>query len=415
MIDWTIIADDLTGACDTGVAFARRGWQTRVAFSPLADFGMASVRVLTTESRALSEGEAARVVEQAALALRLDAYRRVYKKIDSTLRGNPGGELAALMQATRIPRALVAPAFPAQGRQVREGQVWVRGVHLEETAFARDALEPDMRRLFCRAGDCYELFLDDLRGDMRRVVELLRRPGVCIADAETEADLALLAKAARSAGIRLLCGSAGLARAVVDQMPAGGNPARYGQHSMPVVVVAGSRSPVTLRQVESASRAGLRVVLPDVDDLRVVMNLADLNTTTGGGTPRIIAQAAGCLSGGEDVIIAVAGAGLRHGAEAQIAAGLSVLTKALLASAQVSGLVLTGGETAAAVLRALGCSSFDLGGEVLPGVVWGYIAGGRYAGLPVVTKAGGFGDENTLVEAIRFLRSPEIKQPGDTA
>lgn len=111
----------------------------------------------------------------------------------------------------------------------------------------------------------------------------------------------------------------------------------------------------------------------------------------------------------DNVIIAAAETDLQSGAEAQIAAGLSMLTAALLSSAPVDGLVLTGGETAAAVFRAIGCSSFDLGGEVLPGVVWGYLADGTYAGLPVVTKAGGFGDENTLLDAIRFLRLPERK------
>ncbi len=409
MPSWTIIADDLTGACDTGVAFARRGWQTRVAFSPLADFDSASVRVLTTESRALSAGEAANVVERAALTLRLDPSSRVYKKIDSTLRGHPGAELAALMRVMRVKSVLVTPAFPAQGRQVRDGQVWVHGVPLAESAFARDVQEPDMRRIFRRAGDCHRLLLDDLRGDICRIAEVLQRPGICIADAETDADLALLAQAAYSAGTYLLCGSAGLARAVADGMPAGRNPVRYDQQTRPVLVIAGSRSPVTLRQVEAAGRAGLRVVPPSPDDLRVAMNAAGAKIEAGGNNSPIIAQAAGCLSSGKDVIVTVAETVVRPGREAQIAAGLSMLTAAILASGPVGGLVLTGGETAAAVFRAIGCSSFDLGGEVLPGVVWGYLADGMYTGLPVVTKAGGFGNENALLDIIRFLRSLEGK------
>src|SRR5512144_302516 len=99
---WTIIADDLTGACDTGVVFKRRGWATRVAFTPEADFGSAPVRVVTTESRALAEEAAVWAVERAMRALRLYETSLIYKKIDSTLRGHPGAELAAVMRASGI-------------------------------------------------------------------------------------------------------------------------------------------------------------------------------------------------------------------------------------------------------------------------------------------------------------------------
>src|SRR6266498_146550 len=95
---WTILADDLTGACDTGVAFAGKGWAARVAFTPEADFGGRSVRAVTTESRGLAEGEAVQAVERVTRTFGVPGLRRIYKKIDSTLRGHPGAELAGLMR-----------------------------------------------------------------------------------------------------------------------------------------------------------------------------------------------------------------------------------------------------------------------------------------------------------------------------
>ncbi len=67
--------------------------------------------------------------------------------------------------------------------------------------------------------------------------------------------------------------------------------------------------------------------------------------------------------------------------------------------------MLTGGDTAVAVCAALGCEWIDIQGEIQPGVVMGSLGGGNLPGLPVVTKSGGFGEEQTLVEIIRLISS----------
>src|SRR5687768_4120257 len=111
----TIVADDLTGACDTGSLFAADG-PLPLSIWPAAPL-RASVRVIDTESRALGEDEAAaRVARVPALA----PSGRYFKKIDSTLRGHVAREIDALMRAAGLAQALVCPAFPAQGRAVVE-------------------------------------------------------------------------------------------------------------------------------------------------------------------------------------------------------------------------------------------------------------------------------------------------------
>jgi hypothetical protein len=67
-----------------------------------------------------------------------------------------------------------------------------------------------------------------------------------------------------------------------------------------------------------------------------------------------------------------------------------------------AALILTGGETAAYVLRALNARSILLAGEVAPGIPWGYIEGGDANGCLVVTKSGGFGPHDALADAIHF-------------
>ena len=158
---------------------------------------------------------------------------------------------------------------------MRGGQVWVHGVRLAESEFAGSAGPSGLPGLFARSVGCRWLSLADIRRGSEWTAAALQQPGVVVADAETDADLVVLVQAARRAGVRLLCGSAGLAHALAGTLPAGetaaagaGRPARE-PRSGAVLVVAGSRSPVTLRQVETARRAGVRVLFPKIGDLRV--------------------------------------------------------------------------------------------------------------------------------------------------
>jgi hypothetical protein len=129
----TIVADDLTGACDTGSLFAGHA-PVSLALWPAAP-PRAAVRVVDTESRAIpAEVAMARVARVPALA----PATRYFKKIDSTLRGHVGLEIDALMRAVGVRSALVCPAFPAQGRVVIERLLLIDGVPLTDTPLARD-------------------------------------------------------------------------------------------------------------------------------------------------------------------------------------------------------------------------------------------------------------------------------------
>src|SRR5687768_12848389 len=136
-----VIADDLTGAADTGVQLVRAGYRTAVFFRAtevLADDFDAVA--FDTDSRTMPAGFAAKRVLDAAHAAR--GARIVYKKLDSTLRGNLAAELAAVLNATRRERAVVAPAFPATGRSTVGGIQRVHGVPVDETEMANDPHTP---------------------------------------------------------------------------------------------------------------------------------------------------------------------------------------------------------------------------------------------------------------------------------
>src|SRR4051794_154480 len=137
-----VVADDLTGAADSGVQLARAGYRTAVAFHGAAlpgDGGLDAV-VADTDSRAADPGSARERVRDAVR--RLAGASIVLKKIDSTLRGPVAAEIGAALQASGRRVAIVAPAFPAAGRSTVHGVQLVDGEPVHRTSFAVDPVTP---------------------------------------------------------------------------------------------------------------------------------------------------------------------------------------------------------------------------------------------------------------------------------
>jgi uncharacterized protein YgbK (DUF1537 family) len=351
----TIVADDLTGACDTGALFAARGpipvtvWPRRAV--------EAAVRVVDTESRTLTAEDAADRVTIVAARARSGFW---FKKIDSTLRGPIGAEVDALMRALGATTAVVCPAFPAQRRVVLDRVLLVGGVPVAETPMARDPHFPggsssvvDLLRPQTDHALAW-IPIDQLRaGPIALAARLRRLAGtVIVADAESDADLDALVEAALAVTpAPLLVGAAGLARALAArlgllperaELPAG---SRW-------LVVGGSLHPATRRQLREARAAGLTVL----------------------ATPE---RAAG------------------DGAEA-----IARLIDQALAALQREPwdlVVVTGGETAVALWTALGAERVDLVGAPVPGLAFGQLRVPGRDPIPLVTKAGGFGPPDLLV------------------
>jgi len=408
MAKLALIADDLTGAADSGVQFAKRGFST-VLLVDRGSVGEAEVVIVDTESRA-DPPEIARAKVHAA-ASSLPPVELIYKKIDSTLRGNVGGELEAIMEARRIERAVVAPAFPAAGRTTVGGQQLLNGCPLEETAFAQDPLCPMaesyiptlLGRQMRRGVDLIELAL--VQEGVEPLAKAMRDRGeaVLVVDATTEEGLRTIVRAAAQAGLaHLTCGSAGLADAVAEVM-LGGHGASVilkvteaPAADAPVLVVAASRNPLTGLQLSCAAQeTGLAVLAVDTEGLA---------TDVEAEMERLVARARERLSTGGSVALSAVDSLYIAGLSRVLAEALGEMAARLVTQYTLAGLVLTGGDVALAVCRMLGATALSLIGEVAPGIPLGRIHGGPQAGLPLITKAGGFGQEDAIVTAIRHLR-----------
>ncbi|NWG14851.1 MAG: four-carbon acid sugar kinase family protein, partial [Acidobacteria bacterium] len=141
-----VLADDLTGALEVGAKFADRGVPApvicRSSVEPSCHEGPGRLCVLDMETRHLTPAEAAEAVRSLACHARDHKVDFLYKKTDSTLRGNIGSELQALLSAFPGEPLVYAPAYPRLGRTVKDGILFVDGVPVSRTRFASDPLEP---------------------------------------------------------------------------------------------------------------------------------------------------------------------------------------------------------------------------------------------------------------------------------
>jgi D-threonate/D-erythronate kinase len=406
-----LIADDLTGAMDSGLQFAKRGLHTLVLMDwgtrggPLAKgrpVPRAEVLVVDTDTRAIRASEAALRVAEVARAL---AGRRLFKKADSTMRGNVGYELRALTKALKLRGIVVAPAFPSGGRTTLGGVQRVDGLPLELTPFADDSRWP-MREshlptlLMQQSG--FEVGLVDLvtveaGADAVARALSVARERLLVADALEQRHLEVVAQAVEQLGDGWLpCGSAGLAEAwaAVRRMGRGVPQPLPGDDRGPALVVSGTRNTVTMAQLRLAQReAGLPCVEPSAARWWDVQAEA-----------RSVARA--CvhhLAAGRDVILTTSLAPFVPGPETAVADLLARAVAEVVGQHAPGGLFLTGGDIAVAACRALGAEALEIAHEVQPGIPGGRLVGGAYEGLPVVTKAGGFGDPRALLYALDYL------------
>ncbi|RVT96671.1 four-carbon acid sugar kinase family protein [Rhodovarius crocodyli] len=404
---WLILADDLTGAADCGIAFAKRGLAATVGWGNGADAPGAAVLVIDADSRRLS-AEAAGIRHRTLLEAHHAPGTLLIKKIDSTLRGQPAQELADTARALRArgagSLAILAPAFPATGRTTEGGCVLINGAPLESTPlWARDHTyeSADLVEVMAGVGMQARLVPVETVRDPQAFGAAIRAAlaegaDALVCDAVVPADLGAIATATLPFAEQVFwIGSGGIAAALAGCLPQAAQPCLPPAGQGGVLMVVGS--------VAEASRAAARKLIATGEVHHVVVQPESL---LAGPPPeeaaRISADIAGPLSRGQDVLVEIAA---DADADLSVGAALATALARLLAPAapHLSGLFATGGETACALLSELGIHGIDLVDEIEPGVPLG-ITRGAFA-FPVMTKAGAFGGPDTIQHARTRLRA----------
>jgi uncharacterized protein YgbK (DUF1537 family) len=422
-----LIADDLTGGADAGVQFAKRGLKTllvpfRGEGNPLAGRPAQDVLAINTISRGLPPAEAFDILSGLLKGFDPKRFPIIFKKIDSTLRGNIGSEIAAILQQTNLPICFLAPSYPEQDRVLIGGIMLVGGKPLALTEAARDAASPVQESHVCKLlanqtslsiGTIDLTHVASGKEALRRIVEREQRAGrrIIIFDAVSRQDLAAIAEVALSMDrVPLLAGSAGLAGEVARilapaQIDAEPMRQRTFRH---LLIIGGSASAVTHAQLQRLRDDGL----PSFELPKSLVS-GDGGTEIAGRLQlsRLLGSA---LAGGSAVFRAFSerwtgnGDGIASIPQRIIEVLAGVALEALRAArvdARDLVLILTGGDTALGVLRLLDYEGIVLEGELLEGIVQGSLRGGPWDGLTIVTKAGAFGREDALVRIMERLEA----------
>lgn len=426
-----ILADDFTGAHDVGLPFAMAGFRTVVlaSLAHLEAIDAADIIVVDTDSRDCEAAEAHRRTDNACAALERYGGRLLYKKIDSTLRGHVGQEIDVVHDRLHHTMTLVVPAFPALGRVTVGGYHLVDGVPVDLTAAGDDpgsavrgAFVPDMIGRQSRQPVGHVELNTVRKGPeaVRARIDELARLGSVIAviDAVTDADLDAILRTALSLRLPpLLCGSAGLAHRLASlraRREGKSKPVPFAASSSgPVLVIAGSVHPVTIRQIDNAARH------PRITVCRLDAAVLLEDDASASEIERATQAGVAALADGRDAVLALAPEGhtdrhvwiekLRAAAggrslAATLADRLGVICRRVCEAQPPAGLVVTGGETAGHAVQRLGAWGARIVGRLDDGVAIASLAGGPHDGLPVVVKPGGFGGEDGLFASIRALK-----------
>lgn len=420
-----IIADDLTGANDTALQFHLRGCNTQILFDySTTPEGKANTQAwaISTETRNIDSKEAVKIVSDAATML-IDNLNieYLYKKIDSTLRGNVAQESLAVLNTIKWDAAIIVPAFPAEGRTTVGGYQLLKGIPLERTEVARDTQSPiyqsHIPTLLKHQIDNLDLvahieLMTVMRGAGPILVQLQdlikKNKKLIVIDAVSTTDLEQIALAMEKSNFNILpCGSAGLAQSLTKSWL----PESKYQHihkvipSLPLLIVVGSATNITKTQINKLIESDEfephiieltpKQILSEPSDEMVDRITGQLNRDG------IVVVHSAPLNGDLNQVVEYAN---KQGIQAENVPGivsdyLAGLTQRVVETNSVI-LVLIGGETAYKCCSAINSKHLQLIDEVEPVIPLCLDHKAQW----IVTKSGNLGGPNTLINIIKYFK-----------
>ena len=401
-----IVADDLTGAADAVAPFARIGFSAAVSLAirrGLVD-GKVDALALNAATRDSIRPQLGGIkIRRATRRLLECGAEIIYKKIDSTLRGFLRQELDAMQKELPGRLVVICPAFPANGRTVEQGVMFAHGRPHGSVRAAFEYAQNEMAT---------ELPLETLRQGADYLTEALGHltaAGKCVlfCDASEQGDLEILAEVILRQPERVLSvGSAGLSTALAAQMLPETQTHKDTWSAAPftagnVLVVVGSRHAASRRQAEVLARkSGCPPLILD-------------NQMTRGEywkyTEKVAAQLLSQWEAGHRVALMMAPESERTATVARDLGAFFIWCLMERSKHNIkppfASLIIVGGETAGEIFNGMNAKQIRIAGETQPGVVMGHLhshnVGSRlFDGLRVITKSGGFGDDETLARCV---------------
>ncbi len=455
MLRLVVIADDLTGALDTGIKFIQQGVKTQVIGN--LDFSLEDIeedtQVLSvdTETRHVPADEAYKTIYSLVIRFMAMGVPYFYKKTDSALRGHIGSELGALHQALGVPVHFV-PALPQENRGSRNGIQYINGIPVSESIFGQDPINPvrhsSIKEIIeeelslnvlsiptpqeskeMKAGSPHREKRGDIKGgslspfcfpeDEENRKDSNLYPDILVYDGETEADLESIARLlGKNSKIKAIAGCAGMAHYLPDLLSLdriGLSPYKKGKRFF---IVSGSLNSITGKQLKYASDQNGYARIQLNSDQKLMPNyfetdeghllLQKLKAEADSGK-HIIVDVYQDKKEGETLKKAA-----KYGIPIQnvpicISERLSEIAQLLTEGQEDSVLFIIGGDTLHAFIRRLGFPPLNPLRELIPGTVLMNLNQGNYS-LSLISKSGGFGKEDIIIELETMMIEDEMNR-----
>ncbi|MDD7385259.1 MAG: 3-oxo-tetronate kinase [Actinomycetaceae bacterium] len=418
---WGCIADDFTGATDVAISFRLAGFRTAVILQPdlvhHEDIDMLDAIVIALKSRTTP---AAQAVQDSLSALRSlqnwgcdHIYFKYCSTFDSTPQGNIGPVLDALRKELHTDRSVVVPSFPANNRTVYQGHLFVGSDLLENSSMRYHPLTPMTQSRVSQllsaqtTTPVHEIHWQTVQEGSHSVTAALNNfgAGYTVVDAVSDEDIRTIGQSVQEEP--LVSGASSLALGLGAQQPAPGSQLPRAQKEreshaefIPTrrVVIAGSVSQMTLAQIANAmSSHPIRHV--DVDHVR--HSYSELIEDT-------VAWAANASKTSIPVITSattqsdVVDHSIDHDASQDIEDALANISSHLVVDEGIDGMIVAGGETSGAVVKALNISLLKIGPMISPGVCWAFASSHGHS-IAICLKSGNFGTVDMFTSAWKEL------------
>lgn len=430
MVKLLILADDFTGALDTGVQFSGKGIRTQVVVSghwvePDSD---CDVIVIDVETRHVPKEKAYEIVYDVCQQAVKYGIRCFYKKTDSALRGNVGSELQAAADAVFGKNIVFVPAFPAMRRITVDGVHYIDGIPVKESVFGQDPFEPVMydrvdellRATGYRGGvigvskaerklQTAEEWKTQASEERRQKAAEAAKQQLFLYDAETDADLDEIAEAVgKKRDIPILAGCAGFAAKLPVLLKLPVKESGDVKLKENLVFLCGSVNPITKSQIVYGEKMGIpRIHLKPEEKLEISYwdqpeGLGKIRQLAKDGMQHIIIDS-NDEEGHNDTMEYAAKKGYSiEDVRVRISETLGYLLKKLIDAGMEGTYLITGGDTLIGFMKAIGVSELEPVNEIRPGCV---LTSLNYQNKKhyVITKSGGFGQERLIEQLTRIL------------
>ncbi|MDQ4076761.1 MAG: four-carbon acid sugar kinase family protein [Chloroflexota bacterium] len=418
-----VVADDITGANDIGIMFAKAGYVTQVyvwdgpgTLARASQWEQADVVILDTDSRLDPPQLAYDKVFAATRELQEAGCKHFHNKTCSVFRGNIGVEFDAMLDALGERFAVVVLGFPKNGRLTMNGVHYVHGKRLEKSEFRRDPVHPMTQSNLVdilqeqttrRVGLLtHEVVKQGPQVLQEHIAEIRPHCDYLILDVSDQHALHTIARAVRDEPV--LCGSSALAEelAAVWEVPSATAPyvALPRRTGAGVLCVAGSLMPQTVAQIRHLHDRGTPIweldtlrLFDEAERERVRLTVALVHHLRKGET--VLLHASNDAASVEQTRAEGARRGMARAEVSRLVSGaLARIVAEVVVQAEVNRVVMAGGDTSAAICRGLGITGMRVWQEIEPGLP--SCLSLTDPPLFLVLKSGSFGSPDFLEQAI---------------